>query len=66
MQTVYWIVMGAAGMAIIAFYAMSFRAPRSFSSAGGKRSKWMRRLVLAILVVALVALYAWLFKRMFE
>jgi hypothetical protein len=66
MATLYWIVLGAAGVAIIAFYAVSLRAPRSFSFAGGKRSKWTRRVGLALLIVVLVAIYVWLFRRMFE
>lgn len=64
MNTAYFAVIGVAVVAIIAFYAMSFRGPRSFAPANGKRSRKSRRIVLVIVCCALAALYAWLLRRL--
>ena len=64
MNALYWVILFLAGIVIIAFYAVSLRPARSFSPAGGKRSRWARRVGYAILFVALAAIYVWLFRRM--
>ena len=64
MNTAYFMVIGVAVAAIIAFYAMSFRAPRRFAPANGKRSRKSRRIALVIVCCVLLALYAWLIRRL--
>lgn len=65
MKTAYWIALGSIGAAIVAFYALSFRAPHSFAPASGKRSRWPRRAGLGIAFLFLVVLYVWVFRRLF-